>query len=179
MRKLTLFIAMSLNGKIARADGSVDWLDAVPNPEKTDYGYKEFLETVDTTIMGHTTYKQLVGWGIAFPYKDKTNFVITSDTSLSRDENVVFVSKDQVTFIRDLKQTSGKGIWLIGGGKVNTLLLNEDLIDEIRLFIMPVVIPGGIDIFQDHPVETMFKLTEQRVHLSGVVELLLASRRFM
>ena len=167
---------MSLNGTIARADGSVDWLDAVPNPEKTDYGYLEFMETIDTTIMGNNTYKQLVGWGIEFPYKGKTNYVLTNDTALTRDENVIFVSKDPATFIRDIKQAPGKGIWLIGGGQVNTLLLNEDLIDVIRLFIMPVVIPDGIDIFQDRPPETMFKLAEHKVYSSGVIELMLVKR---
>ena len=59
MRKIRLYIATSLNGKIARSDGSVDWLDAVPNPDKTDYGYTDFLESVDTTIMGNRTTASL------------------------------------------------------------------------------------------------------------------------
>ena len=68
---------MSLNGKIARPDGSVDWLDSIPNPEKIDYGYGQFIESIDTTLMGNKTYNQLIGWGIDFPYPDKQNFVFS------------------------------------------------------------------------------------------------------
>ncbi|PLX03162.1 MAG: dihydrofolate reductase, partial [Marinilabiliales bacterium] len=59
---------MSLNGKIAKKDGSVGWLDNIPNPEKSDFGYKEFYDSVDTTIQGNSTYKQIISWGIDFPY---------------------------------------------------------------------------------------------------------------
>ena len=76
MKKLKLYIAISLNGKIAKPDGSVDWLNNIPNPDNSDMGYTDFFESVDTTIQGYKTYKQVIDWGIEFPYKGKKNYVI-------------------------------------------------------------------------------------------------------
>ncbi len=73
MKKVKLYIAMSLNGKIADRNGSVEWLEKLPNPENEDYGYVEFTETVDTTIMGNSTYQQIISWGIEFPYPNTKN----------------------------------------------------------------------------------------------------------
>jgi len=77
VRKIKLYIATSLNGKIASSDGNVDWLESIPNPEKTDYGYKAFYDSIDTTIQGYNTYNQILNWDIDFPYKGKKNYVLT------------------------------------------------------------------------------------------------------
>ena len=157
MPKLKLYIACSLNGKIARADGSVDWLEEIPNPDKLDFGYEEFYDSVDTTIQGYSTYAQIISWGIPFPYAGKKNYVITRNPDRADTEYVEFISEDPVGFVRGLKAGEGsaletaKDIWLIGGGQVNTLFLNAGLIDELILFIMPVVLPDGIDLFSGGP----------------------------
>ena len=91
MRKIRLYIAMSLNGKIARPDGSVDWLEAIPNPDKSDYGYARFYKEIDTTIQGCNTYRQLLSWGITFPYPDKKNYVITRKGEVGNTEDVTFI----------------------------------------------------------------------------------------
>ena len=119
MRKIKLYIATSLNGKIAKPDGSVDWLEAIPKPDNSDYGYSEFYDTVDTTLQGHNTYKKIQSWGIQFPYKGKKNYVLTTDTTLKRNDDVEFISDDHVNFVKGLKEENGGDIWLIGGGKTN------------------------------------------------------------
>lgn len=172
MRKIKLYIASSLNGKIARTDGSVDWLESIPNPDKIDYGYAEFLASVDTTIQGYKTYSQLMSWGIEFPYPDKKNYVLTGKSNLENTNQVEFVSHDHIEFIRKLKVQDGKDIWLIGGGQINTLLFNENLIDEIRIFIMPIIIPDGIEIFEMIPQEKLLKLSGTKTYSTGVVELI-------
>lgn len=171
MRKIVLYIAMSLNGKIARKNGSVDWLESLPNPENTDHGYGDFLLSVETTIMGNATYRQLLGWGIEFPYRDKKNYVFTRDTRLVSDENVEYVNKNHIDFVRELKQQQGKNIWIIGGGQLNTLFFNNDLIDEIRVFVMPVVIPDGIELFEAIPKEQVLTLINTKTYSSGGIEL--------
>ncbi|MBL6447762.1 dihydrofolate reductase [Fulvivirga sp. 29W222] len=172
MRKLTLYIATSLNGKIAKNDGAVDWLDAVPNPEKSDYGYYDFYKGIDTTIMGYKTYDQIINWGIDFPYAGKKNYVFTRKKELSNTEHVEFVSEDHTEFVKNLKQQNGSDIWLIGGGQINTLLFDADLIDEIRLFVMPIVISGGIELFEGKPAERHLLLKEHKAYSSGVTELI-------
>lgn len=171
MRKIILYIAASLNGKIADANGNVDWLNKIPNPENTDYGYSEFFSNIDTTIQGNRTYEQILGWGIEFPYQGKKNYVLTNDTGLADNENVEFITGNHVETIRKIKQSEGRDIWLIGGGQANTLLLSAGLIDEIRLFIMPIILHAGIDLFTGMPNETMLELVETKKYASGVVDL--------
>jgi len=168
MRKIILYIATSLNGYIAKADGSVDWLEDIPNPYSEDYGYSSLQRSIDTTIQGNSTYKQIIGWGIEFPYKDTTNYVITSDSSLEDNEHVNFISDNHIDYIRELKSQEGKDIWLIGGGKVNSLLLNNGLIDEIHQFIMPIVIADGIELF-DSANDIITEIIDTKKYKSGVI----------
>ena len=170
MRKIKLYIATSLNGKIAKLDGSVEWLESIPNPEKTDHGYTDFLQAIDTTIMGRKTYDQLLSWG-PFPYPDKTNFVFTNNSKLENSDDVEFVSAEHVEFAKALKNQPGKDIWLVGGGTLNTTFLNANLIDEIQLFVMPIIIPQGIELFCNIPQETRLELVESKTYSTGAVEL--------
>lgn len=171
MRKLKLYIALSLNGKIATLDGSVDWLESIPNPDKIDYGYHEFYQTIDTTIQGNNTYKQIISWGIDFPYADKKNYVFTNQQELSNTEHVEFISTNHIDFVQQLKRGKGKDIWLIGGGQLNTMFINNKLIDEIQLFIMPIILSDGIELFEAIPTETRLNLIETKPYPTGAVEL--------
>lgn len=171
MRKLKLYIAASLNGKIADPDGGVEWLQVVPNPDHSDYGYAEFYDSIDTTIQGYNTYKQIIDWGIDFPYAGKKNFVFTRKRALEPAKYVEFITTDHAAFARQLKKEEGKDIWLIGGGQVNTLFLKEKLLDEIWLYTMPLVLSAGIELFEALPPQTALNLLASKPYASGVVEL--------
>lgn len=171
MKKIKLYIAISLNGKIAKPDGSVEWLESIPNPEKNDYGYSEFYKSIDTTIQGYATYNQIIQWGIDFPYADKKNYVLTRKQGLTNTKDVAFITENHIETIKQLKEQEGKNIWLIGGGQVNTLLFNENLIDEIYVFVMPIVIPDGIELFEAIPKESHLKLINTKTYSTGTVEL--------
>jgi dihydrofolate reductase len=170
-RKIKLYIASSLNSRIASTDGGVEWLESIPTPEKQDYGYAEFYNSIDTTIMGYNTYAQITSWDIPFPYPDKKNYVLSNRKDLENNEHVEFVRDDQIKFIKALKETEGNDIWLIGGGQINTLVLNAKLVDEIIVHIMPLVLDGGIEIFEGIPAKTSLKLINSKTYISGVVEL--------
>lgn len=170
MKKIILYSAQSLNGKIARNDGSVDWLESIPHVDGEDYGYASFYASIDITIQGYSTYKQVLDWGIDFPYKEKKNYVLTRKKELAKNEDVSFIMKNHIDAIRNLKNQNGKNIWLIGGGQINTLLLNAHLIDEIILHTMPIVIPDGIAIFENTPAESRFELLSSKSYSSGVLE---------
>ncbi len=85
MKKIILFIASSLDGYVARENGDIDWL-----PQIEESGYDDFFKSVDTVIMGKTTYDQVLTFG-DYPYKDKKSFVFTR-TNQNKDENAEFVS---------------------------------------------------------------------------------------
>lgn len=171
MGKIKLYIALSLNGKIAKPDGRVDWLNSIPNPDNTDHGYANFFKSVGITIQGYKTYQQIMDWGIEFPYKGKTNYVLTRNATHQNTGDVTFISENHMEFIRDLKSNSVEDIWLIGGGQINTLLLNEHLIDEIYAFVMPIVLSDGIELFELVPDETKLELFESKTYSNGVVEI--------
>ena len=135
MRRLKLYTAVSLDGYIAGPNGEIDWLDVGGD---LDYGYAEFYESIDTTLMGSLTYR--VALSVPdFPYPDKTNYVFTRSPSQPDTEHVRFVSGDIAGFVRSLKEEPGEGIWLVGGGQINTIMLNAGLIDEVS----PDAVPPG------------------------------------
>lgn len=169
MRKVVLSIAMSLDGYIAKPNGDVEWLKSVPNPEKTDHGFGEFYKTIDTTIMGNNTYKEIMGFGIPFPFPDKNNYVLTS-TPPPDTEFVTFIS-DIAQVVEKIKKENGKNIWLIGGGQINTIFLNRDLIDELLIRIVPVVIGEGLPLFAHKARETVFELLKTETFSTGTVQM--------
>jgi dihydrofolate reductase len=170
-RKVISYIATSLDGRIARLDGSVDWLNSLPNPDNSDYGYADFIETIDATIMGNATYKEILGFDIEFPYKELDNYVFTRNTQLNHEEYVQFVSSHFDTFIKNLQEDEGKNIWLMGGGQLNSLFIKNGWLDEMRVFVMPIILGEGLPLFSKDAPETMLKLEESKTYRSGVVEL--------
>ncbi|WP_077920636.1 dihydrofolate reductase family protein [Spirosoma sp. 209] len=171
MRKLILYIATSLDGYIARPDGRVDWLEAIPNPDLLDYGYDDLLAGIDTTLMGNSTYQVVLGMEGEFPYADKINYVF-SRSARPDAPYVQFVAEDPVAFVRSLKQTDGQGIWLIGGGQINTILLNAGLIDELIVSVAPIVLGAGIPLFGDGATETPLTLVSSQAFDTGFIQMI-------
>ena len=167
VRKLKLYIASTLDGYIAGPNGEIEWLESAGSD--LDYGYKEFYGSVDTTLMGNSTYK-LTLTVPEFPYSDKTNYVFTRGTPQPDTSNVRFVSGDIAAFVRSLKQKSGKDIWLVGGGQINTVMLNEDLIDEMILTIFPFVLGEGIPLFAPGAKRSSFKTVDCETYETGLIQ---------
>lgn len=170
MRKLICYIAATADGFIARPDGNIDWLTSLPDPVDDDYGYAEFLSGIDTTLMGNATYKEVLGFGEPFPYPDLKNYVFTRESNAPATEFVEFVSDDIAAFVRDLKQQSGKDIWLIGGGKINAVMLEAGLIDELILSVVPQVLGRGIPLFEGANAEAKLKLVSHKAFANGIVQ---------
>ncbi len=151
MRKIKLFIASSLDGYIAREDGSIDWL-----PQSGNSGYDEFYKTVDSVIMGRKTYEQVLTFG-KYPYQDKKSYVFTKNADKKKDENVEFVFETE-KFVKELVSSSGKDIWLVGGAELISTFFNFDFIDEVILTIIPIAIGKGIPLFKNIKKNTNLKL---------------------
>lgn len=172
MRKIILYIAASTDGYIARPDGNIDWLqDKKYNIPDEDFGYTAFLQTIDTTLMGHRTYKEVMGFDMPFPYPDFKNYVF-SRSDQEDTEFVSFVKDDVVDFIEKLKEQPGKDIWLIGGGQLNSVVLNAGLLDEIILTYIPIILGKGIRLFSEEANEHKLKLipTENKLYRNGFLQ---------
>lgn len=171
MRKIILYIAQSLDGYIAKSDGDINWLETIPNPEQSDYGYKKFINSIDTVIMGRNTFEQVCSFDMPYPYQSKENFVFTKKTGLTASDKAIFIFENHLDFVKQLKAKPGEDIWLIGGGKTNTFFLKHDLIDQIRIFIMPIVLGNGIPLFDKNTSIRNLKLEHSQIYNSGVTEL--------
>ena len=150
MRKIILFIASSLDGYIARENGDIDWL-----PENTASGYDDFIKSVDTIIMGKTTYDQVLTFG-DYPYKDKRSFVFTR-TDQNKDENIQFIS-DVEKFVKSGFPGAGENIWLVGGAQIIAFFLKQGVVDEIIISVIPVLLGKGISLFKNLGNETKLEL---------------------
>lgn len=166
MRKVILYIAMSLDGYIADTNGSVDWLDGYDNEDS----YSEFVKDIDTVIMGNKTYRQIVtelspnDW----IYKDFTSYVITHGTDC-QDENVIFYNGSPCTLIRDMIESEGKNIWICGGADIVRQLMSDGLIDIFHISVIPAVLGGGVRLFSDLDKKIKLKLLKEKV-CNGIVE---------
>lgn len=169
MKKIILYTAASMDGFIAKKDGSVGWLD-IPSPTPTDYGYADFYAGIDTTLMGYKTYEQVLSFGGNFPYPTTKNYVL-SRTERADTEQVTFVKGEVLDFVQSLKAQSGKNIWLIGGGQINGLFLKHQLIDEISISMIPVVLGAGLPLFGEVEMESGFELKKVKKYESGLVQL--------
>ena len=166
MRRLKLYIASSLGSYIAGPEGEIDWLDAAGD---ADYGYRDFYASIDTTLMGNATYQFTLSVD-QFPYPDKTNYVFTRGAPPEATDHVSFVSGDIARFTRSLKSLPGKDIWLVGGGQINTVMLNADLIDEIILTVFPLVLGEGISLFAPGATLSRFSTQSCEALETGLVQ---------
>lgn len=170
MSKIVLYIASSLDGYIARTDGSLDWLNNHPNPDNTDYGYGEFLQSISAIVMGRITYEEVIKFGIPWPYKGIPTYVTTSNEQLDiTTPDTHRYSGDLSELSDSLKKMTNNDIWLVGGGKLVTHFLNLNLIDRIILTIMPVLLGEGILLFPGRSIESQWKLNACKAFGSGVV----------
>jgi dihydrofolate reductase len=170
MREIKLYIATSIDGYIVRQDGDLDWLMKYPINSETNYGYDSFYKSVDTVIMGGQTYRDILSMDVLWPYKDKIAYVITRNP-MSEKENIRFITENVVESIAELWKEEGKNIWLVGGSKLVTMLLNQDMIDEMIITIIPVILGSGILLFPDNPKESGWSIKENETYKNGVFQI--------
>jgi dihydrofolate reductase len=168
-RKVVLFIAMSLDGYIATPDGDLSFLSTVEE-EGQDYGYTDFIKTVDAVIVGRKTYDKVLAMGYDFPHHDKDAYVITRTTRPSIG-TVKFYTGDLKELVINLKQKPGKNIFVDGGAEVINELLHYNLIDEFYISIIPVLLGSGIALFKGDRPENSLKLMDVKHFEKGLVQL--------
>jgi dihydrofolate reductase len=148
--KVSVYIATSVDGFIARTDGAVDWLKeanaAVPKGE--DCGFAKFMNTVDTLVMGRKTYEQVLSFG-QWPY-GKTPVVVLSHNIISFPSNLPDTVTHSVESPRDLlERLSNAGVEhvYVDGGTTIRRFLSDGLVDEITVTVIPIILGDGIPLF--------------------------------
>jgi dihydrofolate reductase len=168
-RLVILYIAMSLDGYIAKDEDNLDFLSLVETPDE-DYGYAAFQTEVDTLIWGRKTYDKVLSLGISFLHKDK-RCIVLSRTRTGTDENVEYYNGPVKELIAELQQQPGKNIYCDGGAEIVTELLNDQLIDRMIISIIPHLVGDGVRLFKKGRPEQYLKLKRSSTFPSGLVQL--------
>lgn len=176
--RVTIHMAASLDGFIAKKDGGVEWLetaDEFAGGETMDPGFVEaFLKTIDCYVMGSRTYETALNFeskGFGWSYGDKPTFVLTR-RDLPRTRNTVeFYSGDLAQLVKGRLRPAFRSIWFVGGGAVSGECLRLGLADEVRYSILPILIGDGIRFFDRLDQDVALHLAEVKAYKSGMVAL--------
>lgn len=172
MRKVVLFIAMSLDGYIADSNGSVSWLNGQGNDDENIDTYSEFVKDIDTVLMGWNTYHQVVTelspneW----VYDDLFTYVFTHK-KIDSTENIVFTNDNPIDLLENLKAQNGNDIWICGGANLVQQLMRENLIDRYYISVIPTLLGNGIALFGELSKEKKLSLIKTQ-NYNGIVELI-------
>lgn len=168
-RKVILYIASSLDGYIAKPGDDLSFLSIVQE-EGEDYGYAEFIKSIDTVVLGRKTYEWVMTQVPEFPHADKTSYVITK-TARQSIGKTNFYTGPLKDLIAGLKSMNGKNIFIDGGAEIVNELLRENLIDEFIISIVPILVGDGTRLFKDDRPEQILELISVRQFNKGLAQL--------
>jgi dihydrofolate reductase len=164
---IRLYIAQSLDGYIARADGAIDWLRPF---DDVDYGYSTFIRDVGTVVIGRKSYEVARSFG-DWPYKTMRSLVITSSPLDDAPPNVTRVGADIARLTTALRAAGAKDTWSMGGAMTINAFLAAGAVDRIDLFTIPVLLGDGIRLFDGGRPETPLKFLSSQVYDKGLARL--------
>lgn len=176
MRKVTLFIAMSLDGYIADKDGGVDWLNGQEEDGENMDTYSEFIKTIDTIIMGWNTYHQVITelspeeW----VYPEQISYVITH-REIPSTERIHFTSESPCDLVKRLREEEGNGIWICGGTSIVRQLMETDLLDTLHISVIPTLLGDGVRLFGPLEKEQKLRLVKTQSY-NGITDLVYEKR---
>lgn len=177
MRKIILDLTATLDGFIEGPNGELDW---IVEDEHTDFGdiLNDILVDIDAVFYGRVSYEK---WGHYEPGENssrklkaayellhsKTKYVFS--TTMADDDRAIQINSDIEERVLEIKRQPGKNIWLYGGGKLITTLVNLGLVDVYKIAIQPVILGDGRPLFSDITRRTALKLVGSKAFESGVL----------
>jgi dihydrofolate reductase len=165
--RCSVFIATSLDGYIARRDGSIDWLGAVQRPGE-DYGFRAFFDSVDALVIGRRTYEAALGFA-DWPYAGKRCLVLSHAALRPRHGEEIYAGDPQPV----LERLAAEGVRrvYVDGGLVVSAFLAAGLVDDLTISVIPVLLGDGARLFGPGGVEEGLALLACRAFPSGLVQL--------
>lgn len=170
---LTLHVVSSLDGVIAKKDNSVSWLESsgeVYEKGVSDGNADDIVTSIDCFVLGSRTYEHALQLG--WPYGDTPTVVVTNRELPSTRNSVEFYAGDLKKLVDEILVPRYGNIWLVGGAMLCQSFLRLDLVDEIRLAIMPVLLGDGLRLFDSSGIERRWDLKNVVAYRTGIVELL-------
>ena len=182
MSRTQYYCASSLDGYIAEADDTIEWLERYegsydgPDADRMEGGYDRFYDAVGAMVMGSATYefvlRHMAGGG-SWPYGGKPSWVLTTrDLPTPGDEDVRIGSGDVAELHAEMMSTAGgRNLWVVGGGNVASQFADAGLLDELLLTVVPVALGSGKPLFERRLPGPPMQLTGTRAFENGMVEL--------
>lgn len=182
MRELIYYVASTLDGFIARENGSfedfpwddqygADLLASFPETFPARFRGAESTprenQVFDTVLMGRKTYEVGLRDGVTSPYPTLKQYLFSRTMEQSPDAEVTLVSGNAVEVVRALKQEPGMAIWLCGGAELAGTLFQAGLVDRLIVKLNPVVFGSGIPLLGRGIEPVRLELTESQVYRSG------------
>ncbi len=170
--KVSVYIAVSIDGFIARTDGDIDWLHSYSeSDENEDYGYKEFMSSVDALIMGRKTFEKVVSFG-KWPYENKMVVVLSSSSVTIPEKlgkHIEVSSLDPSELLANLSKRDINHVYVDGGKTIQSFLC-AGLVNEFIITYIPRLIGNGIPLFGTLEQDILLKHIYTKSYSSGLAQ---------
>ncbi|GEP91784.1 Dihydrofolate reductase [Chitinophaga terrae (ex Kim and Jung 2007)] len=177
MRKLSLFIATSLDGYIAKPNDDLRFLKLVEK-EGEDYGYARFSSTIDTIIVGRKTYDYVLKEiGPSHYDNGQRDVYVITRSQRPGVGRTTFYTGSLTELVKQLKSGEGKGIYCDGGAEIINELLNQEQVDEFTISIIPVLLGNGTRLFKDGRPEQLLDLIDVKTFDTGLTQLYFSKKQ--
>lgn len=167
--RTSTFVGISLDGFLARLDGSLDWLKPF---ESTEHGYTAYFATVDTLVIGRGTYEFVLGMlrsGLPWPYAGRRCVVMTHRPVEGRHQESAFAGEPR-TLLEELSEQGARHVYVDGGVVIRSFLACG-LLDQITVSVVPVLIGTGIPLFGGVALESGLVLDQATSFENGIAQL--------
>ncbi|MGF1767103.1 dihydrofolate reductase family protein [Enterovibrio makurazakiensis] len=168
--KIVAYMAQSLDGFIAGVNGELDWLETIENPEGSDFGFAEFMDSVDALLMGRNTFEKVLSFGM-WPYNKPV--YVASNSLLEVPEELAckahIISGELQSMLSQMQQQGINTVYL-DGGKLFQSALRSGVLNEMTITSVPVALGQGISLFGDLENQVQLKLESSEVLLNQLVK---------
>lgn len=166
-----VFIATSIDGFIADKNGKIEWLHSIPNPEQIDMGYSAFISEIDAIVMGRNSYETVLGFDIDWPYSVPV-FVASSklkEVPEKLKDSVFLIKGTTIEIITEINRLGYNRLY-VDGGRTISQFLQDDLIDEMIITVIPILLGNGTPLFIEIDKSLEFKCVESKTFLGCVAQ---------
>lgn len=166
--RVSVYIASSIDGFIAREDGSLEWLDRVYTEEE-DYGFSAFFSSVDTLVIGRRTF-EIANSVPKWPYAGKRVVVLSKTLTCVREEAELDDGESSLDLVFRLYSEGARHIWVDGGSAVSSFL-RAQIVNQMILSIVPILLGSGIPLFRAVNREILCHEVSSETYPTGLVQL--------
>lgn len=163
------YIGASLDGYIASADGSLDWLTKYDGLDAGAFSYDRFIADIRTVVMGRETYDAIAGFDVDWPYGAQRAIVVTSSPVDKPAGPIDVWSKGIDDLVAHLRALDNGDVWIVGGGRLQQAFIERGALDDLMLFIVPELVGAGVPLFPPNGFARSITLVSSAVVDPGCV----------